>query len=82
MRRQKIWTLIIAVILTITTLMTGAVPALAAKPNDNGFDQFGYNNVARIFNGTGESWSLAKGFPADYLGIYAKDKLVMKWTAD
>jgi len=46
-----------------------------------GFDQYGYNDTARIFNGTGESWSLAKGLPADYLGIYAKDKLVMKWNA-
>lgn len=47
-----------------------------------GFDQYGYNNTARIFNGTGESWSLAKGLPADYLGIYAPDKLVMKWNAE
>lgn len=47
-----------------------------------GFDQYGYNNTARIFNGTGESWSLAKGLPANYLGIYAKDKLVMKWNAE
>lgn len=47
-----------------------------------GFDEFGYNDTARIFNGTGESWSLAKGLPADYLGIYAQDKLVMKWNAE
>ncbi len=47
-----------------------------------GFNEFGYNYGARIFNGTGESWSLAKGLPADYLGIYAPDKLVMKWSAD
>ena len=46
-----------------------------------GFDQYGYNETARIFNGTGASWSLAKGLPADYLGAYAKDKLVMKWNA-
>ncbi len=47
-----------------------------------GFNEFGYNYDARIFNGTGESWSLAKGLPANYLGIYAKDKLVMKWNAE
>jgi len=47
-----------------------------------GFDEFGYNDTARIFNGTGESWSLAKGLPADYLGIYAPDKLIMKWNAE
>lgn len=57
-------------------------PVLAAKPADIGFNEFGYNYQARIFNGTGESWSLAKGLPADYLGIYAKDKLVMKWNAE
>jgi len=47
-----------------------------------GFDLFGYNRNARIFVGTGESWSLEQGLPADYLGIYAKDKLVMKWNAE
>lgn len=47
-----------------------------------GFDQYGYNRTARIFNGTGASWSLAKGLPADYLGAYANDKLVMKWNAE
>lgn len=47
-----------------------------------GFDQFGYNRTARIFNGTGESWALAKGLPANYLGINAPDKLVMKWNAE
>ena len=48
----------------------------------NGFDQYGYNYTARLFNGTGSSWSLAKGLPANYLGIYAPDKLVMKWNAE
>ncbi len=45
-----------------------------------GFDQYGYNYKARIFNGTGESWALAKGLPADYYGVYSKDKIVMKWN--
>ncbi len=47
-----------------------------------GFDQYGYNNTARIFNGTGKSWAVAKGLPADYMGIYSPDKLVMKWNAE
>ena len=47
-----------------------------------GFNQYGYNYGARIFVGTGASWSLAKGLPADYLGIYSPDKLVMKWNAE
>lgn len=63
-----------------SALMLGvmAVPALAV----GGFNQYGYNYTARLFNGTGESWSLAKGLPADYLGIYSPDKLVMKWNAE
>lgn len=47
-----------------------------------GFDEFGYNDTARIFNGTGTSWCEAKGLPADCLGIYSPDKLVMKWNAE
>jgi hypothetical protein len=46
-----------------------------------GFDQYGYNRCAGIFNGTGTSWSIEQGLPADYLGAYAPDKLVMKWNA-
>ncbi|MEK7133544.1 MAG: hypothetical protein AAB804_00570 [Patescibacteria group bacterium] len=46
------------------------------------FDQYGYNDKARIFNGTGASWCEAKNLPADCMGIYSPDKLVMKWTAD
>lgn len=62
----------------VATLALAASVALAG----GGFNQYGYNYTARIFNGTGLSWSLAKGLPADYLGIYAPDKLVMKWNAE
>ncbi len=54
-----------------------AVPALA-----DGFNQYGYNYVARIFNGTGTSWCLAKNLSPACLGIYSPDKLVMKWNAE
>lgn len=47
-----------------------------------GFDQFGYNRTARIFNGTGSSWCSARGAAANCLGIYSPDKLVMKWNAE
>lgn len=47
-----------------------------------GFDQFGYNNTARLFNGTGSSWCLARGAAADCLGAYSNDHLVMKWNAE
>jgi hypothetical protein len=47
-----------------------------------GFDQYGYNDTARIFNGTGSSWCLARSEATGCMGIYSSDKLVMKWTAD
>jgi hypothetical protein len=55
-----------------------SVPALGA----GGFDQYGYNNTARVFNGTGSSWCVAGGQGANCLGIYSPDKLVMKWNAE
>ncbi len=52
----------------------------------HGFDEFGYNRTARIFNGTALGWCMEKlGYDeagcVAYLGIYAYDKLVMKWNA-
>lgn len=50
-----------------------------------GFDEYGYNDVAHVFNGTGLSWCLAGGHDVpwceSYLGLSANDKLVMKWNA-
>ncbi len=46
-----------------------------------GFDQYGYNDTARLFNGTASQWCLAKGMAADCQGVYSNDKLVMKWTS-
>ena len=64
--------------LAASALFLTAGAALAA----GGFDQFGYNRTARIFNGTGSSWCLQRGAPANCLGIYSSDKLVMKWNAE
>ncbi len=47
-----------------------------------GFNEFGYNYTARLFNGTGSSWCQAKGRSSDCMGIYSPDKLVMKWNAE
>lgn len=47
-----------------------------------GFDQYGYNYTARLFNGTGSQWCQKKGLADDCLGIYSNDKLVMKWNAE
>jgi hypothetical protein len=84
-----------SILLVVTMLLAITGTALADKPTgfdnngnalgltaDTGFDQWGYNRVARIFSGTGESWALEQGLPADSLGIYAPDKLVMKWNAE
>ena len=64
-----------------------AVPALAAT-GGGGFDQYGYNYGARVFNGTGGSWcekkysvNAATCATDAYMGKYAKDKLIMKWNA-
>jgi hypothetical protein len=59
--------------------VTAAVAAASAAAG--GFDQYGYNDQARIFNGTGSSWCLAGGQAADCQGVYSGDKLVMKWNA-
>lgn len=51
-----------------------------------GFDDTGYNYTARIFNGTGMQWCMAKvgdvAWCNSYLGAYANDKIVMKWNAE
>ncbi|MEK7063694.1 MAG: hypothetical protein AAB955_03330 [Patescibacteria group bacterium] len=47
-----------------------------------GYDQWGYNRTARIFNGTGATWCTGKSLPADCMGVYSPDKLVMKWNAE
>ncbi len=56
----------------------GIVATVSAK---GGFDEFGYNDTARVFNGTGSSWCLAGGRAANCVGDYSNDKLVMKWNA-
>ena len=59
--------------------------AVSASSVNKGFDEFGYNYQARIFVGTGESWAMGKfGMTHEqaeaYMGIYAHDQLVMKWS--
>ncbi len=61
------------------------VSVFAAPNTQNGFDQYGYNDKARVFVGTGSSWCQGKfGWTQSvcvaYLGDYANDKLVMKWN--
>lgn len=48
--------------------------------NTSGFDQFGYNYQARLFNGKADG--VDKNLDGKYLGdpTYANDRLVMKWS--
>lgn len=61
--------------------MVAALTLTAVASAGGGFDQYGYNNTARVFNGTGSSWCLAGGQGANCLGVYSSDNLVMKWNA-
>lgn len=53
-----------------------------------GFDEFGYNRVARNFVGTGASWCADYGVLDETIcnswlgGPFFNDKLVMKWNAE
>lgn len=72
--------LIIAAFLVVTTVV------VAAAPSDKGFNQYGYNYSARIFNGTSWDWCFARNWTSaqcsSYFGNYVNDKLVMKWNAE
>jgi len=69
----------IMALFSILVLALSAVVVFAAK---GGFDDFGYNRQARIFNGLASGWCLQRGAPADCMGIYSNDRLVMKWNAE
>jgi hypothetical protein len=65
-------------------VMLFAVIVVAPAFAGGGFDEFGYNWTARTFVGTAESWYMARGYTHEaaeaYWGIYAHDKIVMKWS--
>lgn len=66
------------------TLMFGAIATSAFAAG--GFDANGYNNTARLFNGTLLQWCTAKSIlPADcpaYGFGSNSDRIVMKWNAE
>ena len=68
----------------ILVLSLLAIPTWALA--GGGFDQYGYNYQARIFNGTGFSWCMAKfddeSFCNSYMDGFTNDKLIMKWNAE
>ena len=77
--------------LGLTVAMAGltlSAGVAGASPNGNGggFDQYGYNYTARVFNGTYLQWCAEQGIaPATcstYLGAATvNDQLIMKWNA-
>jgi hypothetical protein len=73
-----------AIIGAVFAAIIGAVlvlPTVASAAG--GFDQYGYNDTARVFNGTLQQWCAAKGISADDCLAYGNpaDKVVMKWNA-
>lgn len=65
-----------------STTAGSATTGTTVHASGGGFDQFGYNRTARIFNGPATGWCLQRGAPADCVGVYSPDKLVMKWNAE
>ncbi len=53
------------------------VPTVVAK----GYDEFGYNRCAGMFNGTMAGYCSARGAAADCGGTTGDTKLVMKWNS-
>lgn len=74
---------IFSIVMVLVILLSVPVSALAAG---GGFDQYGYNDTGRIFNGTGSSWCVAGGGTETSCAVsmapYANDQLVMKWSDD
>lgn len=62
-----------------------SLAALTTASAAGGFNANGYNNTARIFNGTLQQWCNAKNITSgcgDYGFGSANDRLVMKWNAE
>jgi hypothetical protein len=78
--KKLMFALVVLALLAIPSAAYAGGPA-----GKGGFDQYGYNDTARLFNGTGGSWCLEKGLPFSCLDlpgtVYANDKLIMKWNA-
>ena len=49
--KRKILSVLLTLVLVLSFSLMTVVPVEAAKPADKGFDQWGYNYQARIFNG-------------------------------
>ncbi len=64
----------------VATLVT--LIAVAPATAQSAFDEFGYNDDAMFFVGTGDSWD--RSIDGTYAGdpTYANDRLTMRWNAE
>ncbi len=69
-------------IVGIALAMLLAVAVAAPATAQSAFDEFGYNDGAMIFVGTGDSWD--RTIDGTYAGdpTYANDRLTMRWNAE
>ncbi len=61
------------------TIQGGTITDAAGNPISVGFDQYGYNYQAHMFNGTYDSW-IEPGWLWGSTGDYVDDNLSMKWS--
>lgn len=71
----------LSLFMALAVLAFVASPALAAKPNTTGFDEFGYNDTARVFVGPADGVDETLDGMVWGDSTYANDHLVMKWNA-
>ena len=83
MRKVVSLGLVLLLVLGLTSVSLAGAPGGKGK---KGFNEAGYNRVAKIFNGTGWEWCMEKvgseTWCENYLGDYADDKLIMKWNSE
>jgi hypothetical protein len=77
--------ILVSAALLFGTASLGLVVSPLTAGASGGFDQYGYNNGARIFNGTYAQWCAAEGISStscvDYTFGSVNDLLIMKWNA-
>lgn len=62
---------------TCTVPIRGVLTVVAV-----GYDSYGYNRCAEIFNGTFAGYCAEQGAPADCAGFLGSTSLIMKWNAE
>ncbi len=94
MKRLIVLTVLFLTVFTLTRTLTSAQQCAKIKdgtildssntPIGLGFDQYGYNYQARMFNGTYSSSDRVdgNGYYGDTTSDYIDDSLIMKWSDD